>query len=316
MAKDSTSKLAEFISAKPSNMAIVSSLFGMLRTMVSLPIQHPFDVIKVNWQANPKLKNELAVLRMIQREKGLKGLYSGYATNFSKHMFKSIYRYPLLSTLPRFYANLFGSTYEQNKHKMKLLTSFTLASVEAGLVTPFERLQVFIMTSKFSTSNYRDFYNMSKTKLRTEMFKGFTPYFTKQIVAWTTFLQADTFYKNQVRKLFDIKDNEMITGYKFALCTALISMTTIFCVMPFDNIKTFLQKYNLEVIDGRKTEKLKNKVNIPTAIRKIYARAGLFGFFTGFRVKLFVHFITSSFTVALLEYIENLHIRGSEKQRF
>ena len=74
MAKDSTSKLAEFISAKPSNMAIVSSLFGMLRTMVSLPIQHPFDVIKVNWQANPKLKNELAVLRMIEREKGLKGL--------------------------------------------------------------------------------------------------------------------------------------------------------------------------------------------------------------------------------------------------
>ena len=240
-------------------------------------------------------------------------VYSGYATNLSKHMFKSVYRYPLISTLPRFYANLFGSTYEENVHKMKLLASFTLAAVEAGLVTPFERLQVFIMTSKFASSNYKDFYNMSKMKLRTELFKGFAPYFLKQTVAWTTFLQADAFYKNQVRKYFEIKDKDMITGYKFALWSLMISMTTIFCVMPFDNIKTYLQKYNLELIDGKKVEKSKSHISITTAIRKIYRRAGLFGFFTGFRVKLFVHFITSSFTVALLEYIENLHVKGAEK---
>jgi hypothetical protein len=38
-------------------------------------------VLKVNWQANPHLKNELAVIRMIKEDKGLKGFYAGYATN-------------------------------------------------------------------------------------------------------------------------------------------------------------------------------------------------------------------------------------------
>ena len=189
---------------------------------------------------------------------------------------------------------------------MKLLTSLTIAVVEAGLVTPFERLQVFIMTSKYSSSNYRDFYNMSKSKLRTELFKGFTPYFIKQVVAWTTFLQADAFYKNQIRKIFSIPDKEMITGYKFVLCGVLISITTIFFVMPFDNIKTYLQKYNLEVVDGRKVEKSKNHISILSSIKKIYQKAGAMGFFTGWRVKLTVHLINSSFTVALLEYVDNL----------
>mmetsp|Transcript_41285 Transcript_41285/g.47594 ORF Transcript_41285/g.47594 Transcript_41285/m.47594 type:complete len:166 (+) Transcript_41285:192-689(+) len=164
---------------------------------------------------------------MIKKEKGLKGLYSGFATNFSKHMFKSLYRYPLVSTLPRFYAKLFGSEYNNHVHSMKLLTSLTIAFVEAGLITPFERLQVFIMTSKYSNKNYSDFYHMSKSKLRVELFKGFSPYFTKQVVAWTTFLQSDAFYKRQMRRIFKIDEKEMITGYKLALCTLMISCTTI-----------------------------------------------------------------------------------------
>lgn len=247
---------------------------------------------------------------MIKRDKGIKGFYSGYATNLSKHLFKSCYRYPLMTSLPRFYADLLGSKYENKVHHMKFLTSFTLAAIETGLITPFERLQVFIMTSKFSKNNYADFYNMSKSKFRTELFKGLTPYFSKQIVAWTTFLQADAFYKNKFRKIYGIHDKNMITGYRLALCSFCISLTTILCVMPFDNIKTHLQKHNLELIDGKKVEKASSKIGIPTAIKRIYLRGGLSGFFTGWRIKLFVHFMTSSFTVCLLEYMENLHVKA------
>jgi hypothetical protein len=110
---------------------------------------------------------------------------------------------------------------------MKLMTSLTLALVEAGLITPFERLQVFIMTSKFANKNYMDFYHMSKSKLRTELFRGYTPYFLKQIVAWTAFLEADAFYKSQIRLIFKVPDKEMLLGWKLAFCTLLISCTTI-----------------------------------------------------------------------------------------
>jgi hypothetical protein len=91
----------------------------------------------------------------------------------------------MIAGLPRFYSHLFGSKYNTHKHSMKLLTSFTLAFIEAGLITPFERLQVFIMTSKFGNRNYTDFYHMSKSKLKTELFRGYTPYVLKQCVSWT-----------------------------------------------------------------------------------------------------------------------------------
>mmetsp|Transcript_41285 Transcript_41285/g.47595 ORF Transcript_41285/g.47595 Transcript_41285/m.47595 type:complete len:82 (+) Transcript_41285:693-938(+) len=81
--------------------------------------------------------------------------------------------------------------------------------------------------------------------------------------------------------------------------------------MPFDNIKTFLQKYNLEEVDGAKVEKRKH-VSILSGIRKIYKKAGVLGFFTGWRIKLFVNFINSSFTVVLLEYLENLQALKSD----
>lgn len=306
MAEGNLSRINRYVSHNPSHLVYLSSLLGMTRTFIALPLQHPWDVIRVNFQANSHLKNEFAVVRMIKAEKGLKGFYSGYATNCTKQMFKSSYRYPLISGLPRFYAGLFGSNYEKHKYKMKLLTSATVALVEAGLITPFERLQVFIMTSKYSNKNYKDFYHMSKSKLRQELFRGYTPYFTKQIVSWTAFLQADTFYKSHIRRIYNIPDDQMILGYKLALCTFLVSCTTIFCVMPFDNIKTFLQKYNLEMKEGKKVEKDRGQLGIRTAIKRIYAKSGILGFVVGWRIKLCLHFLNSSFTVALLEWLDNL----------
>lgn len=180
MTEGNVSKLSHYVSNNPSRLLVLSSVLGMARTLVALPLQHPWDVIKVNWQANSHLKNELAVYKMVKAEKGLKGFYSGFNTNLTKQLFKSFYRYPLLSGLPRFYSQILGNKYDSNKHSMKLLTSVTIALIEAGLVSPLERLQVFIMTSKFGHQNYIDFYNMSRNKLRTELFRGFTSYALKQ----------------------------------------------------------------------------------------------------------------------------------------
>lgn len=131
MAEGNVSKLSRYVNHNPSHLLILSSLLGMTRTLVALPIQHPWDVMKVNWQANSHLKNELAVFRMVKADKGLKGFYSGFSTNLTKQLFKSFYRYPLISGLPRFYSHLFGSRYDTHKHSMKLLTSLTIALIES-----------------------------------------------------------------------------------------------------------------------------------------------------------------------------------------
>lgn len=305
MEGEKTSFIRKYINHNPKHMMMLSSILGMTRSLLALPIQHPWDVLKVNCQINPQLKNEIEVIRHIKAERGLKGFYYGYSTNLTKQLFKSSYRYPLIAGLPRFYASMFGSKYEEHQYAMRLLTSLTVAFIEAGLFTPFERLQVFLMTSKFGNSNYRDFFNMIKNKARKELFRGYTPYVLKQCVSWTVFLQADQFYKNRMRSWFEIPDEKMVMGWKLACSSLLTSMTTIFSVMPFDNIKTYLQKHNIELKDGKRVESNSNNT-ISNAIKGIYERRGLRGFYIGWRIRIWVHFINASFTVALLEWLDNL----------
>jgi hypothetical protein len=98
----------------------------------------------------------------------------------------------------------------------------------------------------------------------------------------------------------------MILGWNLVLCSLLTSMTTVFCIMPFDNIKTYLQKNNLEAKDGVRIEKNRGQLTIMNAVKDIYKKAGPIGFFTGWRIKLCVNFINSSFTVCLLEWLDSL----------
>ena len=307
MAETSVQSSTPKVTHKPLKLAFMSSLIGMGGTLLVSPLQHPFDVIKVNWQTNPFMKHELAVGKMVMQSKGFKGLYSGYLTNCTKQIFKSSYRYPLISGLPRFYSNLLGANYEKNKYLMKLMTSFSVTFVEAGLIPPFERLQVFIMTSQSNKQNYSDFYKTIKSNWRQELFKGYTPFFTKQIVAWTSLLMSDTFYKNQVRKVFKIPEDKPITGLKLFLCTVLVTATTILVAMPFDNIKTFLQKNSTEMRPDGNVKKEVGKIKIKDAIQRIYARGGVTGFFVGWRLKMCTYFITSSLAVTLIEWLDNLN---------
>ena len=90
----------------------------------------------------------------------------------------------MMSLLPYVYSNLFGIDYNKNKHKMKFITSINIALVETFFISPIERVQVFIQTSKVKYNNYYDFYKISKNKMRSEYFKGYSPYLVRQMVAW------------------------------------------------------------------------------------------------------------------------------------
>jgi hypothetical protein len=76
--------------------------------------------------------------------------------------------------------------------------------------------------------------------------------------------------------------------------------------MPFDNVKTYLQKNNLEAKDGVRVEKSRGKLTIRNAFRDIYKKSGYLGFITGWRIKLCVNFLNSSASVCVLEWLDNL----------
>jgi len=76
----------------------------------------------------------------------------------------------------------------------KGLTGLTIACVESAILCPAERLKVYLMTNnllKSDLSLYSRFKADSQAGIVRELYRGYLPLFTRQAVAWITFLVAD-----------------------------------------------------------------------------------------------------------------------------
>lgn len=80
----------------------------------------------------------------------------------------------------------------------KALTGVTISAVEAFILCPVERVKVFMMTRSTQESVYSRL--TSNHNLVKELYKGYLPLFTRQTVAWVTFLSADQYMKQVCRE--------------------------------------------------------------------------------------------------------------------
>ena len=88
-----------------------SSLAGIARTAVGFPLEHPIDSIKTQWQAQPHIKHEFAMIKRIYETKGIKGFYAGSISNFTRCVLKNSYKYPLMVGLPALYEKSLPDTF-------------------------------------------------------------------------------------------------------------------------------------------------------------------------------------------------------------
>jgi hypothetical protein len=72
------------------------------------------------------------------------------------------------------------------------------------------------------------------------------------------------------------------------------------CVMPFDAMKTMMQK-------------VKPTDNLQTTVRSVFREAGIKGFFVGWRVRYLLYLMQALFTVDIIERFEN-RLRKKQKE--
>ena len=141
------------------------------------------------------------------KNKGYKGFYAGAVPNFTRCLMKNSYRYPLMVGLPGFYREHLPGFIKEHKTFTKLLTGCSIALIEATLTCPVERLKVYFMTTEDKIS-YRQFFKDNSNRLGQELFRGFTPLFMRQAMAWVVFLETDLFVKNVIRKMMHYDPKE------------------------------------------------------------------------------------------------------------
>ena len=98
--------------------------------------------------------------------------------------------------------------------------------------------------------------------------------------------------------MLDIRADEEISAWYLAPASVFVAMVNTCLVMPFDCVKTHMEK-----VDPTST--------YAEAASSIYNKAGVLGFFTGVRLRFALYFTNALFTVNLLEKLESIFNKGS-----
>lgn len=266
-----------------------AGILGAGRALFGLPLEHPFDCVKTNQQARGT-QGVAATIRAIFAEKGFLGFYAGAIPNSVRAASKQFYRWPMMLGLPPFFRRIVPDSVQTSfPSSVKVGTGLTIASFEAVLITPLERLKVWIMTNRTHQRALRQFFTES-IGLKDELLRGVRACYARQVVSWVSFLVADDVFKRQAKwvtgkKELGVADLLVVSSFVGAVNTA--------ANMPFDLVKTRLQMKN-PLADKR----------VFATMRHILATEGAAALYVGWQMRMVQYIMQSAITVPLLDALE------------
>lgn len=273
------------------NKYLEASLIGAGRGLLGLVVEHPFDTVKTRLQADLFSKPTMrGVATDIYTKWGIRGFYAGAIPNGMRLAGKQVYRWPMMVYFPpHFRREIPESVQKAYPASPEIATGMTIANLEAGIINPFERMKVFLMTEREKGKPITKFFVDHRGKIFQEMRRGLGAMFVRQNVTWVSFLVADKKVKDWERAKTGQKTLSTPSLLKVSFIVGLINTAAN---MPFDVTKTQLQKCNFET-------------GMVSTMVKIAKTEGIKGFYAGSTVRMYQYMIQSAFTVTVLDKLQN-----------
>lgn len=250
-----------------------SSLWGIVRGGLSFAMEHPLDVIKTYWQANPHIMSWRVLAHEIYRQKGWRGFYAGWVANTLRVMLKHAYRTPLMLFCHYLVMLLW-------REEAPIIVGVTIAFLEIGIVQPLERIKVWIMTSPYATRSLRRFIEEKQHKT---LYQGFSASWPKQVVSWVVFLWVDNILRHYWQSHPDLPGNPLV------VIPLLVGVANTLAILPLDAIKTHMQRYHADA-----------RLSWWQTLQMISRQFGWRGFYVGFGPRLLQYSIQALWTMPIL----------------
>lgn len=266
---------------------LLPALMGAFRGGISLVFEHPLDVIKTYWQANPHNLSVFRVIRSILFHKGCLGFYSGAIPNVVRVVFKQAYRYPLMLSVPFAYSYVCSSVV-----MVSMLTGLTIAFIEVWLLTPLERLKVWLITFK-QRGGVRAFFQtrVCYLGLSSLLYRGVSVSLVRQITSWMVFLVTHD-QLMLLLKVLNLSPASLPVMWLLGVGFIEGSINTLF-VLPLDCVKTHFQKVDSD-----------HNLRITDVFLFIVKRYGFRGIYVGWQVRLLQYIVNALFTITILEHLK------------
>jgi len=276
---------------KKNHKFFMKTMFLGLSFNFGLFIEHPFDTIKTQWQKKFNFQKATEVSSHIYKETGIAGFYRGLTPNLLKSSCKNLFRLPAMIYLPDIYKKSVKDVPFYFDSLPKIMAGISFVNFEVYVLTPLERLKVFLMTENSSISG---FFKKYKGDIRHQLFKGLGPTYWKSNVGLLTFILSNHYLKRFWKECLGRKG---FSPADYLGISSLVGLTCTFTTMPFDFLKTQAQ---IETQD--KNEKPKGTIK---SLLEHYQKSQLKMLYTGWNLRFSQTLINSTIGVILLETLEN-----------
>lgn len=133
-----------------------------------------------------KQKDIFSTIKLMREEKGWRAFYNGFSLNLIRIMIKQAYRWPLWISIMSFYKNLLPQT---NEILRQTVTGFTVSFAELLIITPLERIKVWLMTTH--SQEETKVINYFKKRFNFfDLYTGFLSMLIRQGLSWSSFLAS------------------------------------------------------------------------------------------------------------------------------
>ncbi len=253
---------------------LVGGLSGMCATCFTQPV----DMVKVRIQLRGEAGGSTSpfdVAKEIYGQRGLRGFYAGLDSALLRQAVYCSIRIGLYYAIDDWYT----ASHDGKKMNtfLKSINSLAAGAIGSGIANPCDlaliRMQSDLTLPKEQRRNYKNVFHAFKTILREEGFFGM------YIGCFPTIARAMAMNLSMLVTYEECKQvlTRMIGPGKLTIfgSTFISGVFVSVCVLPFDNMKTKLQKQTPDK-DGKLMYK-----NLRECFSKTLKREGFFGYWTG-----------------------------------
>lgn len=262
------------------------------RNLIAVALELPCDVVITRMQAFNS--TFVAESKEIYRMGGILGFYRGIAPKVTTILAKNFYIWPLLGTMPKVYQEILPEEWDDKWGGVtkKILTGLTMATADAIIMTPIDRIKTLQITRQGSSSVFQYMKTQPKGFIP-EMMRGFMPTFYGNCIFWVPYLGTDHYLRNSLK---DWRRGVPLTLSQILIVSSTLSLMDVGLWLPFQAVKTYIQK--------EKNSSIKYESTLQV-IRTIYHSQGIKGLYCGWRLEIVRTFFMTIFNTYFFDQLES-----------
>lgn len=210
------------------NHLLRSSFWGFLRGLSVHTLIYPLEVVKIRQQCSTNSENSARIALSLFKGEGFSAFYKGLSPQLLKTSLKQMWCWPMITGTPAFL-----QPYQLGDLPTQAITGLTIATIDAAISTPLERLKILsAYTGKVSFS-LKDVYKQG--------WQGFATHWGKLSVNWMTFLVAQKYLRDKD----SIQPEQHLSLLQLAGIGIQVAIIVSLTGAPFDIANTLKQAKNL-----------------------------------------------------------------------